>query len=324
MRAIQVHEFGEPDVMRLDTVADPTPGPGEVLVKIEAAGVNPVDTYMRSGVYPVLPELPFIPGGDAAGVVEAVGEGVDRFAGGERVYIATIAAGRGTGCYAEKIALPASAVFALPANATFGQGAALGVPYATAYRGLFQRGDARPGETVFIHGASGAVGIAAIQLARARGLTVIGSAGSDRGRDLVTAQGVEHVLDHRRDDYIDTLRELTRGAGPDLILEMLANVNLAKDLSVVATNGRVVVIGNRGTIEINPRETMTREADIRGLSLWRCPADEMASIHAALAAGLENGTLKPIVGQELALSDAPRAHVAVLEPGAYGKIVLVP
>ncbi len=324
MKAIVVHEWGEPEVMRLEEVPDPAPGGDEVVVKIERVGVNPVETYIRSGIYPALPELPFVPGLDAAGVVEAVGEELGNVAVGQRVYVACGVVRRATGCYAERIAVSARAVFRLPDAASFAQGAAVGTPYATAYRGLFQRGGARPGEAVFIHGASGAVGVAAIQLARARGLTVIGSAGSERGRALVLEQGAHHVLDHGADDYIAALKDLSDGEGPDLILEMLANVNLANDLAVVARFGRIVVIGNRGTIEINPREAMTREADVRGLSMWNCSDADMASIHAALGAGLDNGTLAPVIGRELALGDAPQAHHAVLEPGAYGKIVLVP
>ncbi len=328
MKAIVVHEWGGPEVMGLEEVPDPAPGADEVVVKIERAGVNPVETYIRSGIYPALPELPFVPGLDAAGVVEAVGADVANLAAnlavGQRVYVACGAVRRATGCYAERIAVSARAVFGLPDGTSFAQGAAIGTPYATAYRGLFQRGGARPGESVFIHGASGAVGVAALQLARARGLTVIGSAGSERGRALVLEQGAHHVLDHGAADYLAALEDLTDGEGPDLILEMLANVNLAKDLAVVARFGRIVVIGNRGTIEINPREAMTREADVRGLSLWNCSDGDMAAIHAALGAGLGNGTLAPVIGRELALGEAPQAHLAILEPGAYGKIVLVP
>ena len=323
MKAIRQHEFGPPEVMQLEDVPDPTAGPGEAVVKIEAAGVNPVDTYIRAGAYPKLPPLPHVPGGDAAGIVEAIGEEVTGLAVGQHVYLAGTVGGRMAGCYAEKIARPVSDLLPLPDGVSFPQGAAVGVPYRTAHRGLFQRGRSQPGETVFVHGASGAVGTAAVQLARAHGMIVIGSAGSDRGRALVLEQGAHHVLNHAQDGYIDALRELTGGTGPDLILEMLANVNLAKDLSVVAPYGRIVIIGNRGTIEINPREAMMREIDILGLALWNCSEAEMASIHASLGAGLANGTLKPIISRELPLSEAPSAHVAVLGPGAYGKIVLV-
>jgi NADPH2:quinone reductase len=206
---------------------------------------------------------------------------------------------------------------------SFQAGAGIGIPYPTAYYGLFNRGRAREGETLFIHGASGAVGTAAIQLARARGLTVIGSAGSERGMELVRSQGA-YAVDHTGEGYLDTVRELTGGDGPDLVLEMLANVNLQNDLELAAMYGRIVVVGNRGTLEINPRTAMMKELDIMGMALWNCPQDELKSIHQSIIAGLENGSLEPVIGRELPLEEARQAHVAVLEPGAYGRIVLIP
>ncbi|HVN09405.1 MAG TPA: NADPH:quinone reductase, partial [Patescibacteria group bacterium] len=212
----------------------------------------------------------------------------------------------------------------LPAKITFPQGAAVNVPYATAYRALFQIGQARAGETVFIHGASGGVGVAAVQLARAAGLNVIGTAGTPKGRELVLHEGAHHALDHRAADYLDQLRPITGGRGADIIVEMLANVNLGKDLPLLAARGRVVVVGSRGPVEINARDIMGRDGSIRAMSLLVAPPEELAGIHAAIYAGLENGTLRPVVGQEIPLAEAARAHKAVMEPGAHGKIVLVP
>jgi NADPH2:quinone reductase len=316
MKAIRVHKFGGPEVLQLDDVADPTAGPGQVLVQVKAAGVNPVDTYIRSGTYAQSPALPYIPGGDAAGVVKAVGAGVTRLRAGDRVWVARAAG------YAELAACDAAFVYPLPAAMSFGQGAGVGVPYATAYRGLHHKAQGKPGETMLVHGASGGVGIAAVQLGVAHGMTVIGTGGTERGRKLVAEHGAHHVLDHTAADYTKRLMELTEGRGADVILEMLANVNLQKDLDVVARFGRIVVIGNRGTIEINPRGAMGKDAAIFGLALWNAPAPELAQILAALTAGLANGTLKPVVGKEFKLADAAAAQKAVLEPGAYGKIVL--
>jgi len=324
MKAIRVHKFGGPEVLQLDEVPDPRPAPGQIVVRVRAAGVNPVDTYLRSGAYTKLPPLPYTPGSDAAGVVEALGEGVRRLKTGDRVYTAGSAGDGILGTYAELTVCAEAQVYPLPANVSFSQGAAVNVPYATAYRGLHHRAHARPGETVLVHGASGGVGLAAVQLAAAHGMTVIGTAGSERGRKLVREQGAHHVLDHTAPDYLAKLAELTDGRGPDVIMEMLANVNLAKDLDAIARYGRIVVIGNRGAIEINPRATMTKDVAIVGLSLFNASLEERASIHAALGAGLANGTLRPVVGQEVPLKDAPRAHEAVLKPGAYGKIVLIP
>jgi NADPH:quinone reductase len=320
MRAIRVRELGGPEVMRLEEVPDPQPGPGQVAVRVHAAGVNPVDAYIRSGGYALKPSLPYTPGTDAAGVVESTGPDVKSVKVGDRVYTA----GTVSGAYAELAVCAASQVHRLPGQVTYAQGAAVSVPYGTAYRALFQRAAALPGETVLIHGASGGVGIAAVQLARAEGLTVIGTAGTDRGKQLVAEQGADHVVDHRAPGYLEQVRALTDGRGVDVILEMLANANLGKDLPILAQNGRVVIIGSRGSVEINPRDTMAREASILGMSLLFAPASDLARIHAALVAGLEIGTLRPVVGQEIPLREAPRAHQAVMEAGAYGKIVLIP
>ena len=319
MRAIRVHEFGGPEVLRLEEVSDPRPGEGEVVVRVRAVGVNPVDTYIRNGAHAVRPSLPYTPGLDAAGVVEAVGAGVERVAAGDRVYTA----GTVSGAYAELTTCKESQVYRLPERVSFAQGAGVFTPYATAYRALFNRGRGKAGESVLVHGASGGVGTAAVQFARAAGFTVIGTGGTEEGRRLVTEQGAQHVLDHRAPDYLEQLKTLTGGEGVDIILEMLSNVNLGKVLDVLARGGRVVVVGSRGAVEINPRALMTRDASIHGLTLFNATPRELEGIHAAIGAGLENGTLHPVVGRELPLAEAARAHEAVLEPGAYGKIVLV-
>lgn len=320
MKAIRVHEFGGPEVLRLEDAPDPKPAAGQVLVRVRAAGVNPVDTYIRGGGHAVKPRLPFTPGLDAAGVVEAVGEGVKRLSVGDRVYTG----GSLSGAYAELTLCGEAQAHALPERVSFAEGAGVFTPYATAYRALFQRARGVPGETVFVHGASGGVGTAAVQIARASGFMVIGTGGSDEGRRLVAEQGAHHVLDHHAPDYLERLTTITGGRGPDVILEMLANVNLDKDLGVLAKGGRVVVIGSRGTIEINPRHAMSRDAAVFGMSLFNASPHELASIHAAISAGLEAGTLRPIVGREFPLTEAARAHEEVLKPGAYGKIVLIP
>jgi len=320
MKAVRVHEFGSPSVMQVEEVAAPHPEAGQVLVRVHAAGVNPVDTYIRSGVYANKPPLPYTPGSDGAGVVEAVGDAITRFAPGDRVYLS----GSITGTYAELALCWESQLHPLAERVSFAQGAGVSVPFATAYRALFWKAHALPAETLLVHGASGGVGTAAVQIARAHGLTVIGTAGSERGRQLILAEGADHALDHHAPDYLEQLMTLTHGKGVDVILEMLANVNLAKDLTVLAKGGRVVVIGNRGTVEINPRDAMARDASILGMVLFNGSEKELASIHSALVAGLANGTLRPVVGQELSLAEAARAHEAVMEGGAHGKIILVP
>jgi len=324
MKAIRVHQFGPPEVLQLETLPDLAPAPGQVLVRIRAAGVNPVDTYIRAGNYGGLPALPYIPGSDAAGTVEAVGDQVPEWRAGDRIYIGGTMAGRALGAYAEFALCDRRQVHRLSDRVSFEQGAAVNVPYATAYRALVHKAHAQPGEAVLIHGASGGVGLAAVQLALALGLRVIATAGSERGLHIVREQGAHVVLDHRQPDYLDSLADFTVGRGVDVVLEMLANVNLAHDLAVLGKNGRVMVIGNRGSIEINPREIMRREASVTGVFLFNATPDELLSIHAALEAGLANGTLRPVVNQQFALADAARAHEAVLQPGACGKIVLIP
>lgn len=319
MKAIRVNENGGPEVMRLEDVADPRPGAGEVLVRVRAAGVNPVDTYLRAGTVYKTP-LPYTPGFDGGGDIEALGEGVTKFKPGDRVYIARSV----TGTYAEKTVCRDSQVYPLPAKITYSQGAAVNVPYATAYRALFQRAHGIAGETVFVHGASGGVGVAAVQIARAAGFTVIGTGGTERGRELALKEGAHRVLDHHDPTYTDKLMEFTGGRGVDIILEMAAHINLGKDLTLLARNGRVVVIGNRGPAEIDARNIMGRDGCILGMNLTVTPQDELDHIHPALVAGLENGTLRPVVGQEIPLAGAPKAHEEVMKPGAYGKIVLVP
>ena len=320
MKAIRAHQFGGPEVLKLEEVPDPQSGPGQVVVRVHAAGVNPVEAYIRTGTYAAKPNLPYTPGSDAGGVVVAVGPGVKRVKTGDRVYTTASI----TGTYAEMALCDEAKVQRLPEHVSFEQGAAMGVPYGTAYRGLFQRADAKPAETVLVHGASGGVGTAAVQLARAAGMVVIGTAGSEDGMKLVQELGAHHVLNHSTEGYLDELMKLTEGRGVDVIIELLANKNLARDLTVLAKKGRVAVIGNRGTIEINPRDAMSREADIRGVTLMNTSDAEYKEMHAALVAGLESGALHPVIGEKIPLAEAARAHTEIMGgSGARGKMVLV-
>lgn len=323
MQAILAREFGGPGVLRLEQVPDPIAGPGQVRVRIHAVGVNPYDTYMRAGGYAIAPGLPYTPGADAAGVIDQVGDGVDGLTAGARVYLSGTAQGKAHGAYAQFAVCTPDQVHRLPDRISFTQGAGLFVPYVTAWRALFGRANTRAGDQVLIHGASGGVGVAATQFAVAAGARVIGTAGSDDGLAVVRAQGARHAVNHKRDGYLDEITRLT-GGGPDVILEMLANVNLDHDLSIVARGGRVVVIGNRGRVEIDARKIMSKDASVFGLTLWGIPADEVRRAHDAIIAGLESGALNPVVGTEMPLADAAKAHEMVMASGAKGKIVLLP
>jgi NADPH:quinone reductase len=323
MRAIRVSAFGGPEVLTLVDVPDPQPGPGQVRVRVHAAGVNPVETYIRSGAYAAKPALPYTPGADGAGVVDAIGDGVTGLAVGDRVYLAGPMSAS-TGTYAELVVNAAANVHTLPAALSFAQGAALGVPASTAWRALFQKARLQAGETVLVHGGSGAVGNAAIPLARAAGATVIATAGSPKGLELVLSLGAHSAINHTDANYDVAIPLHNEGRGPDVIIEMLANVNLARDASMLAPRGRIVVVGSRGSIDFMPRGLMARDAIVYGMMLPNMNADEWREVNAGVQTALTAGVLKPIVARELPLADAPQAHELVMTTGAHGKIVLVP
>ncbi|PHR25920.1 MAG: quinone oxidoreductase [Desulfotalea sp.] len=319
MKAVVVTEFGGPEVMKVVESNPGEPGNGQVLIAVKAIGVNPVETYIRAGTYPTLPDLPYTPGGNVAGIIAACGPGVSSLKVGARVYsVATV-----TGAYAEMSICNVSDVFSLPSTLSFSQGNALGVPAATAWRGLFIRGNGQKGERLLIHGASGSVGQAAVQLANGAGCEVWGTAGSKDGCALVTQLG-GRAFNHNVAGYDKELLQDTSGKGFDLILEMLANKNLEMDLDLLAPGGRVVIIGSRGRIEIDPRATMGKETDIRGLALFSATREEMQETHRALAGAMAEGILSPTVSRELKLSEAPAAHERVMQDGNNGKIVLIP
>ena len=319
MKAIRVRAFGGPEVLELCEVPDLQPGPGQVVVRLMAAGVNPVETYIRSGNYGRLPALPCTPGTDGAGVIAAVGTGVaGNLRLGQRVWVA----GSLSGTYAEAAVCDASRVLPLPERVSFAQGAALGIPYTTAYRALFQRGGAKAGETVLVHGATGGVGVAAVQFARAAGMRVLATGGTEAGRAMLMELGCVEVFDHAATGTSEAVLKSTGGRGVDLIVEMLANQNLGHDLTMLAPAGRVVVVGSRGSVEVNPRDAMIREADIRGVLVSNASAEELAQCYAAIGEGLGTGALSPAVGQEYRIEDAPDAHKAVMAEGHRGKVIL--
>ncbi len=320
MKAIRVQDFGGPEVLKLEEIAKPVPTAGQVLVRVHAAGVNPYEAAQRAGTYAIKPALPYTPGSDAAGVVDAVGSSVNKVEVGDRVYTAKTV----SGSYAEYTLALESQVHRLPEKISYSQGAAVWVPSGTAYHALYHSAKAHASESVLVHGASGGVGSAAVQLAHAMGLTVYGTASSAKGLELIKREGAQQAFDHSKPGYQEQILQATGGRGVDIVIEMLANVNLAADLKLLATNGRVIVVGNRGEITINPRDLMTRRASIRAFTLWAITEAEEADMHAGMFAAMENGTLRPIVGKEIPLAEAARAHKEIMESGAAGKIVLIP
>lgn len=319
MKAITVKEFGAPEVLKLEEIADLQPNENQILVRVKAAGVNPVDTYIRGGQHTIKPNLPYTPGKDAAGIVEKTGANVTGFKIGDRVLTANSL----TGTYAEFCLCEENHLLPLPENISFEQGAGVFVPFATAYRALFQKAKVQAGETILIHGASGGVGTAAIQWAKNRELKIIGTASSEEGKNLIKEQGADFVFDHSNEKYLDEILAATDGKGVNVILEMLANVNLVKDFSVLGMFGRIVVIGNRGSLEFNPRLAMGKDASILGMNLFNAPPADMREIFAAIHEGLSKGFLNPIVGKTFPLAAAAQAHHAVIEDKAFGKIVLI-
>jgi len=320
MKAIEVMTFGGPEVLVPVDRSLPVPAPDEILIKVAAIGVNPVDTYIRAGTYPVLPDLPYTPGKDVAGTVVACGSPNIPFAKGDRVYTC----GTVSGGYAEYVTAKTIQVFRLPEQTGFAEGACLGVPATTAWRALFIRGEAKSAEKLFIHGASGSVGLFAAQLAKAAGLEVYGTAGTEAGIKQLSKLGLQGVWNHHQENYLEAIDQDLGTTRFHLILEMLANVNLMNDLQLLAPRGRVVIIGSRGTTTFDPRATMGKELDIRGLALQNSTNEEMFQAHAAIFAALQADALKPVIAQVLPLAEAPAAHRLVQENGKCGKILLAP
>jgi NADPH2:quinone reductase len=320
MRAIIVPRHGGPDVLTPAERDRPVPGPGQILVETRAIGVNPVEAKVRQGLWPDwAPPLPYVPGYEAAGLVRAVGPGVDGFAPGDRVF-GNFAVG---GTYAELALFGADWLRPLPDRVSFAQGACVAIAYVTAYRALVQLAKARPGETVLVHGASGGVGTAAVQIARAAGLQVVGTAGTAAGRALVLREGAHHVVDHGAADSVDQIRAATGGRGPDIILEMMTQRNLNHDLALLAYGGRIALVANTGRIDLDLALT-SRTVAIFGVSLVDVPVGEIAQALAAVGAGLEAGTLRPVVAREFPLAEAAAAHRVLEAGGALGNLVLVP
>ncbi|XP_012987943.1 quinone oxidoreductase isoform X2 [Esox lucius] len=329
MRAIRVSEFGGPSVLRLCDITVPSPSQNQVLIRVHACGVNPVETYIRSGSYARKPSLPYTPGTDVSGVVEAVGDRVKLFQAGDHVFTTATE----TGGYAEYTVASEDCVHSLPDSLNYKQGAAVGIPYFTAYRAIFHKAHAKAGETILIHGASGGVGVAACQMARALGMKVLGTAGTTEGLELVLENGAHQAFNHREEAYSSKVMEATKGQGVNVIVEMLSNVNLNNDLQMLAYGGRVMIVGSRGPIEINPRDTMAKESSIIGVALSYATAvriwiynillEEKAECAAVLLAGMDAGWLMPAVGKQFSLDQASQAHIDIINcTGASGKMVL--
>lgn len=321
MNAIVVSEFGAENVLRYTQAPIPQPAAGQVRVKMHAVGVNPVETYIRAGSYAIKPALPYTPGNDGAGVVDAVGEGVTGLQEGQRVFVAATLAQHNTGTYAEYTVCDADAVHGLPGNTSFEQGAGLGTPGLAAAHALFFRAGVKPGEVVLVHGGSGGVGTLAVQLARRAGAVVLGTAGNDTGLALVKKLGAHAVFNHRQEGYTDKIIAASGGNGPDIVVEMVANVNLAKDMQMLAKYGRVVIVGNHGTTEFDPRSAMGKDAAVLGMNVINMGQQQYRQAMYILSAAMETG-LETIIASTLPLRQAAKAHRDVAGKNKNGKIIL--
>jgi len=316
MKAMQIQEYGPASALALTEAPQPTPAADQVLVKVGAAGVNPVDTYIRSGTNNYTANFPHTPGSDGAGTITAIGSDVTEFAVGQRVYFSRNLSGSS----AEYCVCATTHTYPLADALSFEEGACVGIPYTTAHRALFGRANAKTGDKVLVHGATGAVGIATVQLALAAGMDVVASAGTEDGAKLLREQGVETVIMHNEADHLAPFQSLPTGF--DVIIEMLANHNLDQDLKALTFGGRVAVVGNRGTVEINPRDLMARDAAVFGVALANVKPAELALIAKALKPLFEKGVLKPVIRRTYELTELAQAHEDVLKSGALGNLVV--
>ncbi|CAN8001993.1 unnamed protein product [Ixodes hexagonus] len=326
MRAIQVHKFGGPPVLQECKLPVPKATRGKVVVRVKAAGINPIDTYIREGTFPVSFQLPYTPGKDGAGLVEEVGSGVTHLQARDRVFFCNSDPTNVHGSYAQYSLLNATDVWKLAEELTFQQGACLGVPYLTAYRALVVKAKVTAGKMVMVHGASGAVGTAAVQIAKHFDAKVVGTAGTKPGMDVVKQAGSDLVVCHRDKDYLKSIMAgWTNGRGVDIIVEMLANVNLPQDLETVGPNGIILVIGSRGTVEVDPRDMMLKESTVTGIALMTATPEEWQDMAQHVALGAKEGWVKPITDRSYPLGGAKAAHHDMTtSKGAKGNITLNP
>ena len=329
MKGVLVENFGSIEVLKIKEDL-PLPideleelEPTKILIRVISAGINPVDTYIRSGQYARLPKLPYIPGNDAAGYIIAVGAAVskDAFPLGSRVFVTGV--GKNSGCYAEYATIDMNYVFPLDKRLSFAQGSGLGVPYFTAYKALVLRAKLKENETVLVHGASGAVGIAVVQIAVSLGATIFGTAGSKEGMDIVRKCGAHHVFNHNEKDYDKEMKARTNNEGFDVIIENLANINLDRDMQMLKSNARIMVVGSRGPITVNPRHLMAPEALIQGIALAATKEYEYKEIGDAIVNGIRSGWVNPVINREYDFGTTQKAHDDIINSkGAKGKLVI--
>src|SRR4051812_28864051 len=324
MTAVAISKPGGPEVLVPETRPVPQPKPGEILIKVQAAGVNRPDVLQRQGAYPPPPGASDLPGLEVAGVIDALGDGVSGWSVGDRV--CALLSGGG---YATLCTVPAVQCLPVPASMDFVTAAAIPETFFTVWTNVFERGHLRAGETALFHGGSSGIGTTAIQLAVARGARVFATAGSDDKCRACERLGAERGINYRTEDFVTVVKQVTGGRGVDLILDIVGGDYIARDLVALAVEGRLVVVGFMGgdTATLDFRRILGRRLTITGSTLRPRTAAEKGEIGAALRKEvwplLERGAIKPVVYRTFPLEQAAAAHALMESSEHVGKIVLV-
>ncbi|GAB3269352.1 NAD(P)H-quinone oxidoreductase [Kineosporia babensis] len=323
MKAVVITEFGDPDVLRLQEVPDPTVRAGEVLIDVAAAGVNRADLLQRAGHYPPPPESPEWPGMEVSGTISAVGADVDHWTPGDRV--CALLSGGG---YAERVVVPQGQVLPVPKGVDLVDAAALPEVTATVWSNVFMAAGLRPNEVLLVHGGSSGIGTMAIQLAQQIGARVAVTCGSSDKLERCRELGADILINYREQDFVEALKEATDGHGADVVLDNMGASYLARNLAALAYGGRIVVIGMQGgaKTEINLNHLMSRRAALIATTLRARPAAEKETIMASVGQHvwplLSSGLVKPVIHARLPLEEAAQAHRMMAGSQHIGKIVL--
>ena len=324
MIGIEIVRPGTPDVLKPADRPDPTPGPGEVLIKVAAAGVNRPDVMQRRGHYPPPPGASDLPGLEVAGTIAGVGEGVTTWKDGDEVCALLAGGGYATMCVA-----PVEQVLPIPKGMDMVNAAAVPETFFTVWNNVFDRGKLSAGESALFHGGSSGIGTTAIQLAAARGARVFATAGSDDKCRACEQLGAEIAINYRKDDFVEVISKATNKRGVNLILDMVAGEYVSRNLASLAVGGRLVLIGLMGgwKMEVDLRRIITHRLTITGSSLRPRTPKEKGEIAASLLREvwplLESGKVKPIVYRTFPLAEAAAAHALMESSEHIGKIVLV-
>jgi len=331
MKAAYFDGIGTPDVIHYGEIGTPEPKPGEVLVRVAAASVNPLDVYIRGGLVKMPTPFPFIPGADLAGTVEAVGSNSKKFKIGDRVWGSNQGMLGRQGTFAEYAAVNEEFLYELPAGVSEQTAASLALVGITAHLGLFWRGNIQPGQTVFVNGGTGGVGLCVIQMAKIAGAKVIATVGSGAKAGLAMEFGADSVINYKTDDIIHAVKEATAGKGIDVYYETQPPVDFAATVEMMAPRGRIIVMAGRNAKPVLPNGAFyVKGLQLLGFAMFNCTPEEQRACAADMNMWMANGSLKPHIGKVFPFSEAAAAHQLQEEntlgkAGTLsGKIVLVP